>query len=83
MKKARELVADRLRGIRAEKKYSIEDVASMAIVNKDTISRYENNLVSQQIDILEKVLDVYGLDFNIFFKQIYANKQRNDKKESE
>ncbi len=74
-KRARELVANKLRGIRAELGYNIEYVAEKSGVNKDTISRYENNVVSQQIDILEKILNVYNIGFDIFFRSIYANTQ--------
>ncbi len=79
MKNTRELIAEELRSIRAKKKLSLELVADKSNVNKDTICRYENNVVSMQIDILEKILIVYGIDFDIFFKNIYANKQKNDK----
>lgn len=72
-KVARKLVADKLRGIRAERKYSLEFVAEKSGVNKDTISRYENGIVSQQVDILEKILNAYNVDFSIFFTSIYAN----------
>lgn len=74
-RKARYLVADGLRSIRAEKGLNIEAVANKSNVNKDTISRYENATVSQQIDILEKILNVYNIDLFIFFKKIYANTQ--------
>lgn len=75
MKNTREKIADELRSIRAKKRLSIENVAEISNVNKDTISRYENNLVSMQIDILEKILNAYNVDFSIFFQRIYANKQ--------
>lgn len=74
MAKTRELIADELRSIRAKKNLSIESVAKETNVNKDTISRYENNLVSMQIDILEKLLEFYQIEFDIFFTSIYANK---------
>ena len=74
MKNTRELIADELRSIRAKLNLSIENVAEQSNVNKDTISRYENNLVSMNIDIIEKLLNVYNIDFDIFFTNIYANK---------
>lgn len=77
MKSTRELIAEELRGLRAKSKLSLENVAEKAKVNKDTISRYENNQVSMQIDNLEKILDVYGEKFDIFFTKIYANKHNN------
>lgn len=74
MKSTRELIADELRSLRALKKASIETVAKESNVNKDTISRYENNLTSMQIDILEKLLNYYNVSFDIFFTNIYAKK---------
>lgn len=74
MKSTRELISEELRSIRAIRKESIENVAEGSNVNKDTISRYENNLVSMQIDTLEKLLNYYKIDFDIFFTNIYAKK---------
>ena len=81
MKNTRELIADELRSIRAKEKMSIEIVAEKAGISKDTLCRYENNQVSMQIDILEKILLVYNEDFDIFFRKIYANKQKNNEQE--
>ncbi len=75
----RELIASELRSIRAKKHLSLEAVAEGSGVNKDTICRYENNSVSMQIDILDKLLKYYGIDFDIFFIGIYAEK--HNKKE--
>jgi len=77
MKTTRELIAEELRSIRAIKKVSIERVAEESQVNKDTISRYENNLTSMQIDILEKLLNYYNVNFDIFFTNIYAKKHNS------
>lgn len=74
-KKARNIVADSLRSLRAEFDYSIETVAEKSNVNKDTISRYENATVSQQVDVLEKILKAYSMDISIFFNKIYAKTQ--------
>ena len=76
MKTTREMISAELRSIRAFKHLSIESVANATNVNKDTISRYENNLTSMQIDVLEKLLKFYEIDFNIFFTNIYANKHK-------
>lgn len=74
-KRVRELVANKLRSIRADYKYTIDYVSINSEISKDTICRYENNQVSMQIDILEKLLNFYKYDFYIFFKEIYAKKQ--------
>lgn len=76
MKSTREMIADELRSIRAKLNLSIENVAEQSNVNKDTISRYENNSVSMNIDIIEKLLNTYNIDFAIFFTNIYANKHK-------
>lgn len=78
MKSTRELISEELRSIRAIKKESIENVAEGSNVNKDTISRYENNLVSMQIETLEKLLNYYKIDFDIFFTNIYAKKHKKE-----
>lgn len=74
--RARELIANKLRSIRAEHDYTLKYVADHSNVNKDTISRYENNQVSMQIDILDKIINFYGYNFSLFFREIYANKQK-------
>ena len=63
MKTTRELIAEELRGMRAKKQLTLEAIAMKTTLDKMTISRYENN-------------SVYEIDFNIFFKNIYANKQK-------
>lgn len=76
MKSTRELIADELRSIRAKKNLSIEKVAEKSNINKDTISRYENNSVAMNIDYIEKLLNAYDVSFDIFFTNIYANKHK-------
>ena len=69
-----------LRGLRAERNMTIEDVANKTGINKDTISRYENSNVSMQLYIIDKLVDCYGVSLDIFFKNIY-DKMQNDAKE--
>lgn len=76
MKSTRELIADELRSIRAKKNLSIEKVAEKSNINKDTISRYENNSVAMNIDYIEKLLNAYDVSFDIFFTNIYVNKHK-------
>ena len=65
-----------LRGLRAEKKMTLEEVANKTGINKDTISRYENNNTSMQLYILDKLIDCYDERLDIFFKNIYDKMQR-------
>lgn len=78
MTTTRELIAAELRGLRAKKDESVEKVANNSSLSKDTITRYENNLVSPTIDNLEKLLNYYGIDFDIFFTNVYAEKHRRE-----
>ncbi|MEE3344701.1 MAG: helix-turn-helix transcriptional regulator [Bacilli bacterium] len=78
MNTTRELIAAELRGLRAKKDESVEKVANNSSLSKDTITRYENNLVSPTIDNLEKLLNYYGIDFDIFFTNVYAEKHRRE-----
>lgn len=68
-------IADELRSLRAKKNISIVELANTLDINKDTISKYENATTSINIDVLEKFLEYYNLDFDIFFKNVCANKQ--------
>lgn len=73
--------AAKLRGLRAEKGLTIEDVAKITSINKDTISRYENSNVSMQLWILDKLVTAYGSSLDIFFKDV--NDKMQNKKEKE
>lgn len=70
-----------LRGLRAERNMTIEDVANKTGINKDTISRYENSNVSMQLYILDKLVECYGLSLDIFFKQIYDKMQNKNQEQ--
>ena len=72
-------IASELRSLRAKTNISIEELVEKTGVSKDTIYRYENASVSMNIDNLEKLLNGYGIDFNIFFNNIYANKHKQER----
>ena len=74
----REKSAMRLRELRAGKKYTIEEVAEKTGVSKDTIARYENNLVSMKIDFLAQILTAYDTNLAIFFEEIIAKTQKEN-----
>ena len=75
MKSTRDLISDELRSLRAKANLNLEEVALKTNISKDTLSRYERNQVAMNIDILEKILNFYDVNFDIFFTQIYAKKQ--------
>lgn len=53
-----------------EHDYTIEQLAELAGVNKDTISRYENGTGSS-FDTLSKILSAYDLNLKLFFDRVY------------
>lgn len=70
-----------LRGLRAERKLTLEEVAEQSGVNKDTICRYENGMVSIQLYILDKLLKFYGVKPYIFFASVNDKMQNIEKEE--
>nr|DAJ61612.1 MAG TPA: Helix-turn-helix XRE-family like protein [Caudoviricetes sp.] len=77
MKKTfKEVVANELRALRARSNLKQKEVANIAGIDIMTVARYENNSVSMQLDMLEKILSVYNVPLNIFFINVSANMQK-------
>ena len=68
----KDYVSAELRSLRAEHNYKQKDVANKANVDVMTIVRYENNSTSMQLDMIEKILSVYNVNLEKFFKIISA-----------
>lgn len=68
----RQLIADKLRLIRLERKDRIEDLALKSGIAPSTISRYESGKYDMTIDKLEQLLKPYNIDLYIFFEDINA-----------
>ncbi len=71
----KEVVANELRALRARSNLKQKEVANIAGIDIMTVARYENNSVSMQLDMLEKILLVYNVPLNIFFTNVSANMQ--------
>lgn len=71
----KEAVASELRSLRAKYNYTQKEVAEKANVDVMTVTRYENNTTSMQLDMIEKILSAYDTKPSIFFKNISANLQ--------
>lgn len=74
----KENVASELRTIRALKKLSQREVAIKAGIDVMTITRYENNSCSMQLDMIEKILKAYEIKTAIFFADISAKMQKKE-----
>lgn len=69
----KKLVAKELKILRIKNNLTQHDVAKLSGLDKTTISRYENNATSMQIDMIDKILSVYNENLSNFFKNINAN----------
>lgn len=67
-----------LADIRRSKSLSIVEVAQNTELNKDTISKYENGNSSMKLYLLDNLINYYGLNLPIFFKNVYDRMQKND-----
>lgn len=64
-----------LTDIRRSKNLSIIDTAKKTNINKDTICKYENGNSSMKIYIVNVLLEYYGINIAIFFKNVYDRVQ--------
>jgi len=62
--------------LRIENGYSIENISKLTNLNKDTLYRYEKGK-GNNFDTLAKILGIYGINFYIFFRNIYDRMQNN------
>lgn len=70
-----------LADIRRSNNISIIKVAEDTDINKDTISKYENNNSSMKIYIIYELLKYYNIDILYFFTKVYDRMQKNIKQE--
>lgn len=69
----KEQVASELRSLRAKHDLKQKEVANKAKIDVMTVARYENNSASMQLDMIEKIISVYGIELDIFFNSVSAN----------
>lgn len=74
----KEEVASELRSLRAKNNLTQKEVANIAKIDVMTITRYENNSTSMQLDMIEKIIEVYKVEPAIFFGIVSANMQKSN-----
>ena len=57
---------DKLRALRLSRYYTQQDIAEMLGVTRSTISNFEIGRRKPEIDVLEKLAEIYGVDLNYF-----------------
>lgn len=64
------LVGEELKSLRNRQNKSIEKVSNDLGIHFNTLSKYEKDASNMTLELLEKVLNYYGIDELIFFKVI-------------
>lgn len=72
------IISEKLRGLRAEKRYSLEQIAEKIGIHRETFRKYENNPFEMSIETFIKVLNIYDTNPSIFFDSIMAKCQENE-----
>lgn len=65
-------ISAKLKGLRAEKGFSLEEMAEKIGVHRETLRKYENNPSSIEIGTLLKMLNIYDIETTYFFELIYG-----------
>src|SRR5499426_726954 len=63
-------IAQRLRGLRAERNWSLDELASRCNVSRATLSRLENAEVSPTASVLGKLCAAYGLTMSRLMRMV-------------
>ena len=63
-------VGKELKAIRIRKGLILQDVEDAVKIHKNTISFYENHSEKIKLNVLEKLLNYYGISMYIFFKNM-------------
>lgn len=71
-------VKDIIKDIRLKAKKTQEEFADSINVSRGTISQIEGGRANPTYEILEKIINVYSLDANVFFKKDIPNYLPND-----
>lgn len=73
MEEINKIISAKLKGLRAEKGFSLEGMAEKIGVHRETLRKYENNPSTIEIGMLLKMLNIYDVETTYFFELIYGN----------
>ncbi len=65
-------ISAKLKGLRAEKGYSLEEMAEKIGIHRETLRKYESNPLCIEIGTLLKMLNIYNVETTYFFELIYG-----------
>ena len=80
MEKIMEIMSAKLKGIRAEKGYTKEEIAKKIGIHRETFRKYENNPSLFEVGQFLKVLNIYEIETPYFFDLVYGILPKNENK---
>lgn len=78
-------ISAKLKGLRAEKGFSLEEMAEKLGIHRETLRKYENTPSSMEVGYLLKMLNIYEMDTIYFFDLVYGKmpKEKQDQEKEE
>lgn len=73
MENITKIISGKLKGIRAEKGYTQEEIAEKLGIHRETFRKYENDPSLLEIGQFLKILEIYDVETTYFFSLIYGN----------
>ncbi len=81
MKETYENISIKLKGLRAEKGYSHEEMAEKLGVHRETFRKYENAPNTMEVGTFLQILNIYGVTA-VYFFDLIVGKMPISKKET-
>lgn len=72
-----EAIAIELKLLRYKNNFTLQDVANKLEVVVNTVGRWERDTKGLSIETLEKLLEIYNTDYDIFFRNVCENIHKN------
>lgn len=72
------IISTKLKGLRAENGYLMENVADKLGIHRETLRKYENNPSSMEIGMFLKLLNLYDVETTYFFDLVYGKMPNNE-----
>ena len=79
MENITKIISGKLKGIRAEKGYTQEEIAEKLGIHRETFRKYENDPSLLEIGQFLKILEIYDVETTYFFSLIYGNLPKEKK----
>lgn len=76
------IIGDRIRLLRTERGFSIEELAEKADVNTTNLGRIERGETIPKLDSIEKIVNALDITFEELFKHVQPSTKANDENDN-